>query len=52
MMLHLLIGMLSAINILSMQNLTPTTPQKQALAELKVILTHRQKFIKAHAPNT
>jgi HEAT repeat protein len=49
MMLHLLIGMLSAINILSMQNLTPTTPQKQALAELKVILTHRQKFIKAHA---
>jgi HEAT repeat protein len=49
MMLHLLIGMLSAINILSMQNPTPTTPQKQALAELKSILTHRQKFIKAHA---
>ncbi|MGF7080208.1 hypothetical protein [Mucilaginibacter sp. UYCu711] len=49
MMLHLLIGMLSAINILSMQNPTPTTPQKQALAELKLIIANRQKFIKAHA---
>lgn len=49
MMLYILTGMLSLIHISQMRNPSPATQKKQALAELNVILAHRQKFIKVHA---
>ena len=45
----ILTGLLTVINMLTVQDISPAVQKKQALAELKVILEHRQKFIKAHA---
>jgi hypothetical protein len=45
----ILAGLFSLIHLSQMQNSSTQTLKKQALAELKAVLEHRQKFIKAHA---
>lgn len=49
MILSILTGILSIINVSPMQTISPATQDKKALAELNLILTHREKFIKVHA---
>jgi hypothetical protein len=49
MMAHLLTGILSLINLFQMQSTSIDALNTKAITELKNILMHRQKFIKAHA---
>jgi hypothetical protein len=49
MMVYLLTGVLSLINLFQMQSNLTDAQSTKAVTELKNILTHRQKFIKAHA---
>ena len=46
---NMLTGILSVINMFAVQDTSPATQKKQAVAELKAILEHRPQFIKAHA---
>jgi hypothetical protein len=49
MLLYLLTGIIYIINLSAMQTITPIAQNRKALAELNIILAHRQKFIKVHA---
>lgn len=49
MLLFLLTGIIHLLNPSAMQTTTTADQNKKALAELNLILTHRQKFIKVHA---
>jgi HEAT repeat protein len=49
MILQAIIGIISIINMIAPVDVSSETTNKRAIAELKSVLFHRQKFIKAHA---